>query len=458
MSADPGAPGARPSLKRALSARDVALLTMGAVIGTGIFLTPGGVVAAVGAASSPWVWLAGGLLTLAGALTYAELGAMYPRAGGLYHFLKEAYGPVWGFLYGWTCLLVIMSGGIAAIAVGFGEYLGAFVPAFSSTHVVFGVGGGQVNGAQLAAVAAIVVLTAVNHVGLEAGATLQAVFTVAKLGAVAALIGFGLAVPSIAAVDPSPAASSAVGGLALASGLGAAMVAALWTYDGWYAATFSAGEVKRPERALPLGLIAGVATVSLLYFALAHVYLRALPEPQLAASARVAEDAARALFGEAAARAMTLAVVVSAFGCLAATILYSSRVYQPMAADRVFFARVAEIHPKWRTPVAALWLQSAWAIALTLTGSYTQLFTFVTFGGVLFHVGGGLALFRLRAIAPRAPRPYRAALYPLVPAVFVAGMVLLTLSTLASSPRESVLGLGLIAAGLPAYVWWRRRG
>lgn len=453
MSTEPtGRPPA--TLERVLGARDVALLTVGAVIGTGIFLTPGSIVAAVGATASPWVWLAGGLLTLAGALSYAELGAMFPRAGGLYHFLREAWGPVWGFLYGWTCLLVIMSGGIAAIAVGFGDYLGVFVPQFASRHVLLTLGTWQLSGAQLAAVIAITLLTALNHIGIRSGATLQAVFTLAKLGAIAALVGFGLAVPSLTAAIPAGAPE--VAPLAFASAFGAAMVAALWTYDGWYAATFSAGEVRTPSRDLPRGLVLGVLLVLVLYVALAVVYRRALPEATLAASTRVAEDAARALFGAAAARWMALAVVVSSFGCLAATILYSSRVYQPMAADGLFFRRVAHIHPRWRTPVAALWLQSAWAMALALTGSYTQLFTFVTFGGVLFHVAAGLALFRLRATHPNTPRPVRAAGYPWVPALFVAGMLLLTINTLLGSPLESVLGLGLVAAGLPAYAWWRR--
>lgn len=444
------------TLKRALGTRDVALLTMGAVIGTGIFLTPGSVVASVGAAASPLVWLAGGLLTLAGALTYAELGTLFPRAGGLYHFLREAYGPVWGFLYGWTCLLVIMSGGIAAIAVGFGDYLGAFVPQFSSAHVVLDAGAFQVSGAQLAAVIAIALLTAVNHVGLEAGASLQALFTLAKVAAVGALIAFGLTTPPLTQVSPALPSLAGEHALGFASAFGGAMVAVLWTYDGWYAATFSAGEVRTPARDLPRGLIVGVLVVTLLYGALAHVYLRALPEPQLAASSRVAEDAARALFGAAAARWMTLAVAVSAFGCLAATILYSSRVYQPMAADGLFFRRVARIHPRWRTPVAALWLQSVWAMALALTGSYTQLFTFVTFGGVLFHVAAGLAFFRLRVTRRDTPRPYRAAGHPVVPLLFVGGMLLLTINTLLGAPRESLLGLGLIAAGLPAYFGWRR--
>ena len=444
------------TLKRALGTRDVALLTMGAVIGTGIFLTPGSVVASVGAAASPFVWLAGGLLTLAGALTYAEMGAMFPRAGGLYHFLREAYGPVWGFLYGWTCLLVIMSGGIAAIAVGFGDYLGAFVPVFSSGHVVVSAGALRISGAQLAAVIAIALLTAVNHVGLEAGASLQALFTLAKVAAVGALIAFGLSTAPLTQVSPGLPPFAISHALGFASAFGGAMVAALWTYDGWYAATFSAGEVRTPARDLPRGLITGVILVTLLYGALAHVYLRALPEAELAVSSRVAEDAARALLGEAAARWMTLAVVVSAFGCLAATILYSSRVYQPMAADGLFFRSVARIHPRWRTPVAALWLQSAWAMALTLSGSYTQLFTFVTFGGVLFHVGAGLAFFRMRATKRDHPRPYRAAGHPIVPSLFVGGMMLLTINTLFEAPRESLVGLGLIAAGLPAFLWWRR--
>jgi APA family basic amino acid/polyamine antiporter len=179
--------------------------------------------------------------------------------------------------------------------------------------------------------------------------------------------------------------------------------------------------------------------------------------PELGATSRVAEVATRRLFGDAAARAMTAAVAVSAFGCLAATILYSSRVYQPMAADGVFFSRVATIHPRWRTPVAALWLQSAWAAVLALTGSYAQLFTYVTFGGVLFHVAAGLALFRLRHTRPDVVRPYRAWGWPLVPALFVLGMALLTVNTLQSAPRESLLGLLAVAAGVPAYLAWRRQ-
>src|SRR5262245_46258875 len=442
------------SLHRALGALDGASLTIGAVVGTGTFLTAGDVPRSLphpGLVLA--VWLAGGLLVLAGALGYAEMGAMYPRAGGLYHFLKEAWGPLAAFLYGWTCLMVIMTGGIAAIAVGFGDYFGALVPAFSSARVVATLGPVHVSGAQLAALLAIVVLTATNHFGVRRGASVQNLFTLAKLGAIAALVVGGLVHP-VLDVDwgrPMPAAP-----LALAVPFGVALIATLWTYDGWYALTFSAGEVRDPRRDLPRGLILGVVIVIAAYTLLNLVYLKALGVGGLASTRRVAEAATRALFGDGAARAMTAAVAASAFGCLAATILYSSRIYQPMAADGVFFRGVAEIHPRWRTPVPALWLQSAWAAVLTLTGSYTQLFTYVTFGGVLFHVGAGLALFRLRATRPAEPRPYRAWGWPVVPAVFVLGMALLTVNTLQSAPRESLPGLLAIAAGVPAYAAWRK--
>ena len=448
-------PESAPGLRRALGTWDGASLTIGAVIGTGIFLTAGDIARAL---PHPMIalgaWVVGGLLVLAGALAYAELGAMFPRAGGLYHFLREAWGPLAGFLYGWTCLLVIMTGGIAAIAVGFGEYLGALVPAFSSARTVIAWGPIHVNGAQAAALLALFALTAANHFGVREGARVQNVLTVVKLAAIGALVVGGFALAPVATHDWGAALPASPA--ALAAPFGVALIATLWTYDGWYALTFSAGEVREPRRDLPRGLLLGVAVVVAAYAALNLVYLRALSLPELAGTSRVAESAARALFGDAAARAMTGAVAVSAFGCLAATILYSSRIYQPMAADGVFLERVATIHPRWRTPVAALWLQTAWAAVLCLTGTYTQLFTYVTFGGVLFHVAAGLAIFRLRATHAKVERPYRAWGYPWVPAVFVLGMSLLTLNTLQAAPRESLLGLLAIAAGVPAYLGWRR--
>ena len=444
------------TLDRALGAWDGASLTIGAVIGTGIFLTAGDVARSLPhPALALAAWIAGGLLVLAGALTYAEMGAMFPRSGGVYHFLREAWGPLPGFLYGWTCLLVIMTGGIAAIAVGFGEYLGALLPLFSSAHTVFAWGPVHVNGAQLAALLAMALLTAANHLGVRQGAGVQNLFTLAKLSAIALLVIGGFMIAPVVHTDWRAALPAAPH--ALAAPFGVALIATLWTYDGWFALTFSAGEVRDPRRDLPRGLILGVTVVVVVYALLNLVYLRALTVADLAGTSRVAEAATRVLFGETAARAMTAAVALSAFGCLAATILYSSRVYQPMAADGVFFDRVAHIHPRWRTPVDALWLQTGWAAVLCLTGSYSQLFTYVTFGGVLFHVAAGLALFRLRRTRPDMARSYRVWGYPVVPAVFVAGMGLLTLNTLQAAPRESLMGLLAIAAGVPAYLAWQRR-
>ena len=444
-----------PTLARALGAWDGASLTIGAVIGTGIFLTAGDVARAL---PHPVLvlaaWLAGGLLVLAGALTYAELGAMFPRAGGLYHFLREAWGLLPGFLFGWTCLLVIMSGGIAAIAVGFGEYLGALVPWFSSSHTLLQAGAWQVNGAQVAALLAIALLTATNHFGVRGGAWVQNAFTLAKLAAIAALAAGGLLATTRAEVlwtAPWPADAES-----LLVPFGVALIATLWTYDGWYAVTFSAGEMRAPHRDLPRALVIGVAVVIGCCLLLNLVYLNALGVASLSGTTRAAEAAAQAAWGAGPARVVTGAVAVSAFGCLAATILYSSRVYQPMAADGVFFPSVALIHPRWRTPTAALWLQSGWAAVLTLTGTYTQLFTYVTFGGVLFHFAAGLAVFRLRATRPDAARPYRVWGWPLVPLLFVLGMALLTLNTLLAAPRESIWGLVAIAAGIPAYIAWQK--
>jgi APA family basic amino acid/polyamine antiporter len=234
------------------------------------------------------------------------------------------------------------------------------------------------------------------------------------------------------------------------------MIASLWTYDGWYGLTFSAGEMRDPGRTLPRGLILGTLAVAALYIGMNVVYLRALPIADLAASRRTAEEAAAALFGGAGARLMTMAVVIASFGCLASTILYSSRIYQPMAEDGMFFRGIAAIHPRWRTPVRSLWLQSAWAMALALTGSYVQLFTWVTFAGVLFHVAGGAAVFVLRARHPEMPRPYRVWGFPVVPALFILGMAWLVVNTLTERPRESLAGLLCIGAGWPAYLWWRR--
>jgi APA family basic amino acid/polyamine antiporter len=456
-------PAAEPAdtsrdLVRGLGTWDATLLTIGSVIGTGIFITTADIARVLpNPALILLVWVAGGLLTLAGALSYAELGALFPRAGGIYHYLKEAYGPLWGFLYGWTCFLVILSGGIAALAVAFGEYLGSFLPFFSTRNILLGVplAGYEwtVSGGQLAATGAIVVLTAVNYVGLRQGAGLQNLLTVIKVGSIALFVVFGFFVKEsfeLVAEGPLP-----IGNLFAAFGVG--MIAVLWTYDGWYGTTFSAGEMRRPRRDLPHGLIWGTAIIMLLYVGLNVVYLRALPLSEIAATPRIGETAAVALFGSGAGRLVSAAVLVSTFGCLAATILYSPRIYLAMARDGLFFRSLAEVHPKYRTPGRSLWAQSAWAIVLTLSGTYEQLYTYVVVAAVLFHVATGAAVFVLRRKRPELERPYRTWGYPWVPAVFIVASVLLLGNALLEKPVESLLGLALVALGLPAFSRWRRR-
>ncbi len=449
---------ARAGLVRGLGTWDTVLLTIGSVIGTGIFITTADMAAVLPSQGLILgVWVVGGLLTLAGALTYAELGTLFPRAGGIYHYLKEAYGPLPGFLYGWACFLIIMSGGIAALAAAFGEYLGSFLPFSSSRQALVAVPLGpwtwSISGAQATASLAILALTAANHLGLRTGAGVQNLLTVLKVAAIVLVVGCGFLVE--APVRYSLTGPAAGGGLL--AGFGVAMIAALWTYDGWYGPTFSAGEMRQPARSLPLGLIAGTAAVMALYALLNLTYFRALPLAAMAATPRIGETAAVALFGAGGGRLVALAILVSTFGCLAATILYSPRIYLAMAADGLFFRALAAVHPRHRTPARSLWAQSLWAVLLTLSGTYDQLYTYVVFAAVLFHAATGGAVFVLRRRRPDLPRPYRVWGYPVVPVLFILASLLLLVNTLVERPVESLAGLGLLALGLPAYAGWRRR-
>lgn len=450
--------GSGPGLVRSLGAWDGALITIGATVGSGIFLTTGDIARRL---PQPGLilllWLAGGLHAMAGALAYSELGTMFPRAGGQYHFLKEAYGRLWGFLFGWTSFLVIMTGGIAAIAVGFGEYLGAFLPVFSGDSELLSLGlvgiRWTVRGPQLAGALAIVLLTGVNWLGVREGAAVQNAATVLKVAALAGLAAVGLVVP--AASTPAWLAPVVPG--SLGAGLGLGMVAVLWTYDGWYVLTFSAGEMQRPGRNLPRGLLGGVAVVTALYLAINWVYVRALGPDALGRTARVGETAAGVLLGPGAARAVSAVILLAMFGCLAANVLCCARIYLPMAQDGVFFRALARIDPRHRTPSTSLLAQGALAAVLALSGTYAELYTTVVFAGVLFHAATAAGVFVLRRRCPGAQRPYRAWGHPWVTGAFVLGCLGLALVTLVQEPVRSLLGLVLIASGLPAYAWWSRR-
>lgn len=459
LNPESGAPNPDSGLKRELGFFDTASLTVGAVLGTAIFLTPSEIAKALPHAGLILAaWVLGGLLTLAGALTYAELGAMFPRAGGQYHYLKEAYGKLPAFLFGWASFFVIMSGGIAAIAAGFGQYLGLFVPFFSNGHRLFsipvGAGFWSVSGGQLGGALGIALLTAVNAYGVREGARVQNLFTVLKVGSIGLFVAFGLFV----SVPAAPRLFAPLWGAPVAAPFGVALIAVLWAYDGWYNATFSAGEMRDPGRTLPRGLVAGTLAVAAVYATVNFVYLRALPLPALAASPRVGEAAAVALFGPGVARLVSLAILTAMFGCLSANILPCSRIYQPMAADGLFFSSLARIEPKHAVPLASLVAQGIWAVVLVLSGTFEQLFTYVVFTEVVLFAATGAAIFVLRRRQPAAERPYRTWGYPVVPAFFVAASAAIAVNTLLERPGESAAGLGLLAIGLPAYALWQRRG
>jgi len=447
-------------LVRGLGTWDAALLTIGSVVGTGIFITTGDMAKVLPSAGLILlVWAAGGLLTLAGALTYAELGVLFPRAGGIYHYIREAYGPLWGFLYGWIAFLVIMSGGNAALGVAFGEYLGSFLPWFSTQHILLSLPIGHwtwsLSGGQVAAVAALVVLTAVNHIGLKEGAWVQNALTALKVGAIVLIGVFGLLAAAPATNALTEPRHAIPGGLLAAFGV--AMIAALWTYDGWYGLTCSAGEVRNPARSLPRGLILGTLAVMALYLLINVVYVRALPIAGMTLTSRIGETAAAVLFGPRAARWVSLAVLISTFGCLSSTILYSSRIYLPMAEDGLFFRSLAKVDPRYRTPVRSLWAQTAWSIVLTVSGTYDQLYTYVVFSSVVFHAATAAAVFVFRRRLPDAPRPYRTWGYPWVPGLFILACLPLIGNTLHEKPVESLLGLGLLVLGVPAFLIVRAR-
>jgi len=451
------ADSSKNDLIRGLSATDVTLITVGSVVGTGAFLTTADVARALPHAGLVLLaWVCGGIVAIAGALTYAELGTMMPRAGGPYHFLKEAYGPLFGFLKGWVDFLVIMSGGLAAIAVGFGEYLGSFLPFFSTRNVLASADilgfDWKLTGGAVAGVLAIVFFTITSMVGVRESALVQNVITVLKIGSMVglALLGFFVA-PAVA-----PDYVSSVVPASLISAFGVAMIGVLWTFDGWYGATYLGGEMKDPSRDLPRAMIGGVVIVTALYVLLNVVYLRAIPVSDMPNHPRIAEAAAVALFGAGAAKIVSAAVMVSAFGCIGATILYSTRTYLPMARDGVFFKSLAKVHPTWRTPVACILAQGVWTIILTVSGTYEALYTYVIVVLFLFHAATGIAVFVLRVKKPDWPRPYRVSGYPIVPAIFVLTSLAFVFNALMERPTEALFGFGILLLGVPAYLYWKR--
>jgi APA family basic amino acid/polyamine antiporter len=441
-------------LVRVIGLRGATLIVIGNVIGSGIFLTSGIMLRDLQSIPALLAaWLAGGVLAVAGGLTFAEMGAMFPRTGGLNVFLEEAYGPVWGFLFGWTGLLVVLTGSVAAVAVGFAEYVSYFVPALGTDRVFLAAGPFAISAGGIVAAVSIVAIGWINLVGVATANRVQALLTIVKVAGLAAIPVLALALhpvtPELAPLTPPVPRPWAA--------FGVAMIAVMFTYEGWYYLAFSSGEVRDAPRVVPRALILGTGALTAIYLIVNAGYVLALSVPEMAGETRVAEKAMTALVGPGGATFIAAVVIVSTLGCNVAGALAMSRSCFSLAAEGLFFRPVAKVHPEYRTPHVAIALTTAWAALLAVSGTYEQLFTYVTFASVLFMGLGGVAIFRLRRSRPDAHRPYRTWGYPVVPAVFVAGSALLVLNTLVERPVESLLGLGLVALGLPAYWHWSRR-
>jgi APA family basic amino acid/polyamine antiporter len=447
-------------LKRVLGIWSAAAIVVGTVIGSAIFLVPNDMVKSVGSPLMVFaVWVFGGMLTLFGALSYAELAAALPHAGGEYVFLREAYGPLWAFIYGWTQMWVAKSGSIATLATGFFIYLANFRPELNGVWVVVPLPLGdsgqplEIRYGQLLAMGVIAVLAFINYFGVKVGGNLQVVVTLVKVGLIAAIIviGLGTGHGSVANYHTS---IPAPGGI---TGFFAALVAALWAYDGWNNVSMVASEVRDPQRNLPRALIAGSIVVIAIYLLANLAYFYVLPAADVASSARVAAETMRRILGTPGANAVSIAAMISIFAALNGSILSGSRVPFAMARDGLFFRRVAFVHPEHRTPSVSILALSLWGALLVLSGRYSQLYTYVIFASVILYGMATAAVIVLRFKRPDMPRPYRTLGYPFVPVVFVLAIACLVVSTLLKSPRESLMGIALVSLGLPFYFYWKRR-
>ena len=428
-------------LRRDLTLFDSISLVIGTIIGSGIFLVPAEIARAVH--TPGWmlaVWVIGGVLTLLGAFSLAELGAAMPEAGGIYTFIGRAFGPLLGFLCGWMMFTVITGGSIATLGAAFPIYLGAFVPLTPVTT-------------KLVSIVAIAVMTWINIVGVKHGARLGNVLTVLKVGGLVAMVLaiFLLPGPS-AAAGAAPAPPLPTGPVPVGA-IGIALVAVLWAYEGWHDISFAAAEMKDPQRNFPRAVIGGVAIVITLYLLANLAYLKVLTPAEIAASPRVALTAMTRVTGVWGGKILTAAILCSILGAMNSLILAGPRAYYQMAKDKLFFERVSRVHPKWRTPVESLIFQGVWASFLVLfIGGFSQLFTYVIFGGWIFYGLAVLSVIVLRRKAPEMPRPFHVPGYPVVPLLFGVVALGIVLNTLVETPRESGFGLAFIALGIPVYL------
>ena len=431
-------------LRRSLGFTDLLLITIGTVIGSGIYLVPSLVLRQTaghtGLAFA--VWAVAGFLSLLGALTYAELGAMKPEAGGLYAYLRDAFGPLPAFLYGWASFLVIASGSIAALAVAFANYLSPLLP--------FPVPG------PIISLVVILVVALINIRGTRGSATVQNWTTGAKFGvlfllsAVLTLRGTGGA--------GLPTAPIEVPNGSLAAGFGAAMIGVLWAYEGWQYVTFSAGEAKDPQRTFPRAISIATFLLIVLYLMANLGYVRALGPAGVANSQRVAADAIGTILGPVAGAVVSALILVSIFSALNGLILTTPRMYYAMARDGLFFQKLTSVHPRFGTPAFAIVTLTAWGALLAASGTFSQLLTYAVFTGWIFYALGALAVMMLRRSEPNAVRPFRVPGYPVTPILFVVAAIALVINTIVTQPGISSIGLAFVALGAPVFFIWRSRG
>ncbi len=433
------------NLARTLTKNDLVLLLVGTVIGSGIFLVPGGVLQQSGGhvGLALMVWFLGGILSLLGALTYGELGAMDPASGGLYVYIRDGFGRLPAFLYGWTLFFVISSGSLATLAVAFSTYLDQLT---DLSPLV----------ARLVSILVIVVITIINVVGTRRSANVQNWTTGVKVGAIVvmsiALIVLGDRLESI-----GDQAWPDIGAAALISGVGTAMIGVLWAYEGWQYVTFAAGETVEPERNFPRAMFIGTSALIAIYLLPNIAYIAAMGPEGVARSNRVASEAVTALMGPTAGKLIAAAILVSIFSAANGLTLTAPRVYFAMAKDRVFFSRLADVHPRFGTPAFAIIVSSAWAILLAATGTFEQLLTYVVFAGWIFYALGAMSIFVSRRARPTANRPFSVPFYPFTPLLFILAAAAIVLNTLIAQPGRASVGLAVVLLGVPAYLFWNAK-
>ena len=448
--------GRHVKLKRQLGLFDSSMMVIGIVIGSGVFMTTGLMADALPSASLILiVWILGGIQMIAGALTFAELGAAMPRAGGQYVYLREAFGHLPAFLFGWVAFSAYVTGTNAAIAVAIAEHLGSFYPSLSTHSNSVNIGNFGISVGQLVALSLLVVLSVVNYLGVILGKWVQNIFTVIKIGSILlfALAGIFISTGNQINFSLNP---TGMGFGSIITGIGIALVAVNWTVGGWEYVTFTAGEIKNPKRNLPLALFIGTLVILVLYLLINITYLKALPMNALAGEIKVGEATAKALYGQDIAGLFTIVVIISMFGALNGNILVGARVTYAMAKDNLFFPSAAKVHPKNHTPGNAIIIQGVWSSILALSGTFEELITLVVFVNFMMWITAASTVFVLRKKQPDLDRPYKVWGYPYIPAFFILLSTAIMVNTFFTSPTQSFLGIGLTLIGVPAYLFWKK--